>query len=127
MTLTATATKQAISVIAEHLAMCNPVPIGLSSNQPNINYTVQPSKGSSILADELLHACTKTPKTVFCQMLYDCADLFSSIKTKLGPNITEPPGLPNIIELRLITCSPQLQQLICERKCSWYFAKRIQF
>jgi len=29
--------------------------------------------------------------------------LFSSIKAILGPNITEPPDLPNILELHLIT------------------------
>ena len=108
MALTATATKQTVSVLTEHLAMCNPVTVGLSSNQPNIKYVVQPSKGlrelSSILADELVHARTKTLKTVvFCQTLCDCADLFSSIKAKLGLNITEPPGLPNILEMRLIT------------------------
>ena len=108
MALTATATKQTVRFISEHLAMHNPVTIGLSSNRPNIRYVVQPAKGlhelSSMLADELVQERTKTPKTVvFCRTLSDCADLFSSIKAKLGPKMTEPPGLPNIIELRLIT------------------------
>lgn len=108
MALTATATKQTVSVVTDHLAMSDPVMIGLNLDRANIKYIVKPSRSlrelSTTLADELLSTRTKTPKTVvFCRTLHDCADLFSSIKAILGPNITEPPGLPNVLELRLIT------------------------
>ena len=108
MALTATATRQTVSIIKLRLAMDDPYLVGLNSDRSNIKYSVIPSGSAdeltSIVADELLAQRLKTPKTIiFCQTLHDCAEIFASIKTKLGINITEPPGLPNILELRLIT------------------------
>lgn len=108
MALTATATKQTLSIVKLRLAMVDPYMVGLDSARSNIKYSVMPSSTAdeltSSLADELISDRLKTPKTIiFCQTLRDCAEIFALIKTKLGVYITEPPGLPNILELRLIT------------------------
>ena len=58
----------------------------------------------STLADELLKERTKCVKTVlFCYTLLDCGQIYAKLKRHLGNNITEPPGLPNIVEFRLIS------------------------
>lgn len=108
LALTATATKQTFTSAKEHLSMIDPVVIGLNADRTNIRYIVKPSitlqELSKILADELMSSRSKTPKTVlFCRTLKNCADIFTSIKLALGPYITDPPGLPNILQLRLIT------------------------
>ena len=57
---------------------------------------------SKTLADELLTEWTRVVKTVlFCRTLLNCAEIYASIKRILGAYITEPPGLPNIIEFWL--------------------------
>ena len=108
MALTATATNRTISVVTSHLAMDDPVIIGLNTDRSNIKYVVKPSEPieqlSTTLADELILARTSMPKTViFCRSLCECADIFTAIKKKLGPKITEPPGLLNIRQLWLVT------------------------
>lgn len=56
-----------------------------------------------MLVDELLTEQTKVVKTVlFYRTLLDCADVYTGIKNHFGKHITEPPGLPNIIEFQLI-------------------------
>ena len=108
MALTATATKETVSTVMLHLAMDDPQMIGLNAERSNIKYFVKPSipvdEFCSTFTAQLMSTRTMTPKTViFCQTLKDCSEIFASIKRKLGPNITEPPGLPNIPELRLVT------------------------
>jgi len=62
-------------------------------------------------------------KTVkFCQTLQDCAEIIASLKAKLGANITEPPGLPNIPELRLVTLftaasTNEMKEIILQEFC----------
>ena len=78
--LTATATNRTISVVTSHLAMDDPVIIGLNTDRSNIKYVVKPSEPveqlSTTLADELILARTNIPKTViFCRSLRECADI----------------------------------------------------
>ena len=113
MALTATATNQTISVVSSHLAMDDPMIIGLNADRSNIKYIVKPSESikqlSTTLADELILARTNMPKTVvFCRSLRDCADMFTEVKEKLGPKVTEPPDLLHIRPLWLIHCLLQL-------------------
>lgn len=108
MALTATATKETVSTVKLRLAMDDPQMVGLNAERSNIKYSVKPSisvdEFSTTVTKQLMSTRTMTPKTViFCQTLRDCSEIFASIKRKLGPNITEPPGLPNIPELRLVT------------------------
>ena len=103
MALTATATEQTDDTVKKQLAMDNPVLVGLNAERSNIKYIVKPTLEENI-ASELVFHRTNMPKTViFCQTLRECAEVFSLIKAKLGRNITEPPGLANILELRLLT------------------------
>ena len=108
MALTATATSKIISVVTTQLAMDEPLIIGLNADRSNIKYVVRPLQTvdtlSTTLAYELVTEHTNMPKTViFCHTLRDCADMFSALKQKLGPSITRPPGLPNILQLRVMT------------------------
>ena len=48
--------------------------------------------------------------------------MYASMKTKLSPNITEPPGLPNIPELRLVTLftaasTNEMREIILKQFC----------
>ena len=107
LALTATATKETVTCIMERLSMKDPAIIGANADHSNIKYIVWPKITqrdlSKILADELLRERTSVVKTVlFCRTLLSCAEIYASIKRILGMHITEPPGLPNIIEFRLI-------------------------
>ena len=108
MALTATATSHTVSVVTTHLAMDEPLVIGLNADRSNVKYVVKPNQTidelSTTLASELIVAHPSMPKTViFCRTLRECADMYTAFKQKLGPNITKPPGFPNILQLRIIT------------------------
>ena len=75
------------------------------------------------LADELLTLREKFPKTVlFCRTLLECGEIYGRLKRQLGENITEPPGLPNIIEFRLINLftaatTPEMREMVLAEFC----------
>ena len=80
--------------------------IGLQPDKENIKYLVKPclSVGeiSSVLDDELLRERSNMPKTVlFCRTLQHCADIYMALRRKLEQNITDPPGLPNLLGVRV--------------------------
>lgn len=107
MALTATVTKDTMDCVIQRLSMKEAVVIGANTGRSNIKYIVKPLVSQeelcSTLADELLKERTKCVKTVlFCYTLLDCGQIYAKLKRYLGKNITEPPGLPNIIEFRLI-------------------------
>jgi len=82
--------------------------VGLNAERPNIKYIIKQStpteEFSTLFTDELISTRTMTPKTInFCQTLADCITIYDSIKKRLGEDITEPPGLPHIPELTLVT------------------------
>ena len=81
--------------------------IGLNADRSNIKYAVKPNQTIdklSTLARELIVAHPSMPQTViFCCTLCECANMYTAFKQKLGPNITKPPGLPSILQLRIVT------------------------
>ena len=127
MALTATATKQTVSTVRLRLAMQDPQMIGLNVERSNIKYFVKASvtvdEFSNTITEQLMSTRAMTSKTViFCQTLQDCGEIFASLKTKLGENITEPPGLPNIPELRLVTLftaasTNEMREIILQEFC----------
>ena len=107
LALTATATCETVDCVIERLSMKNPNIIGDNADRSNIKYVVGPKISQrelcTSLAHELLDLRDKSPKTVlYCRTLLECAEVYALLKQCLGPNITEPPGLPNILEFRLI-------------------------
>ena len=101
LALTATATNETVDCVIEHLSMKNPNIIGHNADRSNIKYVVGPKISQkelcASLAHELLDLRNKSPKTVlYCHTLIECAEVYAQLKQCLGPNITEPPGLPNI-------------------------------
>ena len=85
-----------------------------------------------MLADELLSQWENTVKTVlFCCRLVDCGDMYQRIKNSLGSNITEPPGLPNIIEFRLINLftaasTTEMREKVLDEFCKWNTRLRLR-
>ena len=107
LALIATATKQTVDCVVERLSMKEPAMIRANVGQRNIKHIVKPhikqTDLCALLSKELLTSHTSTPKTVlFCRTLLNCADIYGNLKKTLGSNITEPPGLPNMVEFRLI-------------------------
>jgi len=131
MALTATPTTQFVSIVQLRLAMQNPKMIGLNVERSNIKYLVKESDTVDELTDmfteQLMSTHKNTPKIViFCQTLQACAEMYASMKTKLSPNITEPPGLPNIPELRLVTLftaasTNEMREMILKQFCKIKF------
>lgn len=107
MALTATATQEIASAVIERLCMTNVKMIGASPDRSNIKYSVKPNQTMNglcvTLAEELISLRASTPKTVvFCQTLKQCGDFYYKLKRLLGPQITEPPGVPAIVSFRII-------------------------
>jgi len=107
LALTATATKQTVDCVVERLSMKEPAIIGANVGRGNIKYIVKPriaqTELCALLSDELLTSRASTPNTVvFCWTLLSCGNIYGNLKKQLGSNITEPPGLPNLVEFRLI-------------------------
>ena len=105
--LTAICTKDTMDCVIQHLSMKEVSVVGANTGRSNIKYIVKPLVSQeelcSTLADELLKERTKCVKNiVFCYTLLDCGQIYAKLKRHLGNNITEPPGLPNIVEFRLI-------------------------
>ena len=93
--------------VIQRLSMKEALVVGANTGRSNIKYVGKPLVSQeelcSELADELLKERTKCVKTVlFCYTLLDCGQIYAKLKRRLGKNITEPTGLPNIIEFRLI-------------------------
>jgi len=80
----------------------------LHSNRVNIKYIVKTGTKDedlcSEIAGELKEQRVSVKKTViFCRTVNKCAQIFLLILKALGPDITEPPGLP-VDDLKIKTC-----------------------
>ena len=127
LALTATATQETLDVVTDRLSLKAPVVVGLQPDKDNIKYLVKqcPSLGdiSSTLADELTKERSSMPKTVmFCRTLKHCADMYTALRRKLGQNITDPPGVPNALGVRvadLFTAAskPEMRELVLQEFC----------
>lgn len=107
LALTATATKETLECVINRLSMKNPTVIGLSPERDNVMLHVRPAPTlkdmSLLLVKDLKSSRIQTPKTVvYCRSLKKCAEMYSTICNNMGDDITEPPGLPNIIPFRLV-------------------------
>ena len=108
MALTVTAISKIASIVTTQLAMDEPLIIRLNADKSNIKYVVKPLQTigmlSTTLANELFMVHTNMRKIVIlCCTLYRCSDMLIALKQKLGPNITRPPSLPNILQLGIMT------------------------
>ena len=107
LALTATATKATLDCIVEKVFLKCPEIIGLPPNRKNIKYIVKHDitfrNFCSNLVNDLSKRRTAMQKTVlFCTTLQECANIYSFVSKSLGPSITEPPGVPNILQFRLV-------------------------
>ena len=63
--------------------------------------------------------------------MVDCGDIYQRIKNRFGSNITEPPGLPNIIEFRLINLftaasTTEMREKVLDEFCKWNTRLRLR-
>ena len=122
MALIATATKKTLT---ERLSLKDPAVIGLPPDRENIKYNVKvcPSAAdfSSLLTDEIMLKQGAAPKTVvFCRTLQHCANLYTLVQKKLGSNITEHPGLPNVLHVRMVdlftgASTPETREIVLRK------------
>ena len=106
MALTATATIETFNIVSKRLSMKEPVLVALPPDRGNIFYTLEPKIDLERLSEDLCYGlCRKRtayPKTVvFVRRYRDCSDLYIALTRKLGEDMTDPPGYPNLSEYRL--------------------------
>ena len=97
LALTATATKETYKIVCDRLSMPQPVLIAVSPYKSNIIYTVLPEitveELSKHISDGIINERHSYPKTIiFARDYGTCAEIFFAIRSKLGNNITDPPG-----------------------------------
>lgn len=107
MALTATATTETLKIVTDRLSLKNPVVIGLTPNQLNIKFFVEPLPAATILCDTLSDGLKSLrlgfPKTlVFCCTLGNCSTLYQMIRAKRGKEFTEPIGYPDLHQFRMV-------------------------
>ena len=106
MALTATATHETYQSVLSKLAMTDPVLVSIPPERGNITYYVHPPTSvdelSGMLNSELREMC-EFPKTiVFVRKYKDCSDLYDMLEHKLGIEITNPCGYPNVSQFRRV-------------------------
>ena len=99
LALTATATKETYKIVCDRLSMPQPLLIAVSPCKSNIIYIVLPEitveELSKHISDGIINERHSYPKTIIFTRDYGtCAEIFFAIRSKLGNNITDPPGYP---------------------------------
>ena len=121
MALTATATKETYTVVCSRLSMRQPVCISLPPERGNIKYLVkaQPSIKNLVsgLAEEMKADGKKT--VIFCRKYTECASMYVSLRSALGPDFTEPSGYPDLhvfrkVEMYTRACTEKVKEMILE-------------
>lgn len=107
MALTATATSQTRNIICQTLGMRNIHTISISPEKGNMIFAVEalPNIHQELthLTEQLKVKRNLCPRTViFCRTLQVCSQVYETIHQALGPDITEPPGAPNLSRYRLM-------------------------
>ena len=109
LALTATATRDTLSVVVERLSMHNVTIAAIPPSRDNILYKIKTRDSSQVYAftDEIVEEISSTrldyAKTVVYVRTYkDCINLYQLLKSKLGENFTKPIGYPNLSGYRLI-------------------------
>ena len=107
MALTATATQETLKTIIQRLALRNPKIIAMSPQRINIFLKIDPAVAVDELAtkltEEFIEERVHFPKTViFCRRHHDCSNLYLILREKLGNELTEPPGYPDLSEFHMV-------------------------
>lgn len=107
MAMTATATTLNRTNILKNLGLLNPIIISVSPHKANISYSVRRKTNMedifSPLVEKLRISRSLLPRVIiYCSTQVECAKLYHMIFTSLGEDFTEPVGVPNISEFRLV-------------------------
>ena len=107
MALTAAATTEKFKIVADRLSLRNPVVVGITPNQVNLKFFVEPLPTAVTLCDTLSDGLKRLwldfPKTlVFCCTLGNCSTLYQLLRAKLGKEFTEPVGYPDLHQFRMV-------------------------
>ena len=108
MALTATATISTRKAVCRSLGMKKPVIISESPNKINIVYKVTPNVKDvedafePVVNEILRHRKTMDRVVIFCRSYDDSTLIYHFFRSKLGKNLSEPPGFINIPEVRLV-------------------------
>ena len=102
MALTVAATKSTFDALCYHLSMRKPSIVGCPLERNNIMYSIEPRPSMDEFCDKLSEGLKSQginyPKTiVFCQEYDHCSSLYSCLRRKLGPHITNPVGYPRVM------------------------------
>ena len=81
--------------------------ISLSPCKPNIMYAVSSFKSIPTTFDPLLVRLNRERSSfprmiIYCRRFEECADLYIYFREALGPNFTEPSGVPDVTKFRLV-------------------------
>ena len=107
MALTATVTVETQTAIINTLGMRDPIVIKKIPDKVNLSYAVTKSSHLHDKLEEMKVAlqkkrCTFTRTIIFCRTLKDCAEIYDFFHSKLGKEVTEPVGAPNLAQYRLV-------------------------
>ena len=107
MALTATATVTTRKAICKTLGMLDSVVVAESPNKPNIKYSVQHNPGTleetfAPLVEKIRSHRQSLPRSIiFCRSYDSCSSIYLFMKSRLGREMTEPMGTPDLPRFRL--------------------------
>ena len=106
--LTATATRVTRTRVIKMLNMVDPCIVAASPNKPNITFWV--AEKPATMEDTFMPLIERVrtermslPRVIiYCRSHNDCATLYGLFRENLGRDFTEPAGLPDLSEFRLV-------------------------
>ena len=108
MALTATATKDTQIAVCKKLGMLHPAVISQVPNRPNIMYQVKSEPGSIEEAFEPLVEEIRSNRAncdriiIYCRTYDTCSMIYMFLKSRLGPDITDPVGAVDLARFQLV-------------------------
>lgn len=107
MALTATATRSLRREVVKTLGMIDPVVVTTSPDKPNIIFTVASCTSMEDafipIMEQLEVKRTQMDRVlIYCQRQDECAQLYLLFGMRLGENVREPPGAPDLPKYRLV-------------------------
>ena len=106
MGLTATATTETLKIVMERLSMRDPVVIGITPNQANLKFFVEPLPTATTLCDTLSDGLKRLrldfPKLWFLLHPWQLYYFLPTFTSKLGKEFTGPIGYPDLHQFRMV-------------------------
>lgn len=107
MALTATATAKTRTNILKSIGLIRPFILSRTPNKPNISYCIKKKSSleqdfRSVIEKVEMQRVRMARVIIYCSTQVECATLYELFRCRLGKGFTEPAGLPDLSQFRIV-------------------------